>query len=296
MAKEDTVEQIIYADILFIVNFSMDFLALYIASKLLHNSCHFASLVMAAGVGAVYGVASLFLTGSGVLNALINTAVALLMCYIVFGAASILMLIRNTLCFYGISFLMGGVMTGIYNLANKGLCGRGIVINGDTASLVSDIPPVSFILIAAVSVLFSYLCSAVTSRLKARKKASVYIRIGKRDINITGLCDSGNLLTEPCGSLPCLICNLKSIEELLPQGIIPLFRDMKLGLLEYADPELAKRIRLVPMRSVGGSGIKPGIIPDEIKINGEAKRLCVVCDTENGDYAGTESIIPASVM
>ena len=296
MTKEDTVEQIIYADVLFIVNFSMDFLALYIASRLLHHSCHFASLIMAAGIGAVYGVASLFLSGSGVLNALINTAVALLMCYIVFGAASILILIRNTLCFYGISFLMGGVMTGVYNLANKGLCGRGIIINGDSAALVSDIPPLTFVVIAVVSVLFSYLCSAVTSRLKARKKASVYIRIGKRDINITGLCDSGNLLTEPYGSLPCLICNLSSIEELLPVGVVPLFRDMKLGLLEYTDPELAKRIRLVPMRSVGGSGIKPGIIPDEIKINGEAKRLCVVCDAENEDFGGAESIVPASIL
>ena len=289
-------EQIIYADILFIVNFSMDFLALYIASKLLHRNCYFISLIMSAGIGALYGVASLFLQGNAILNALINTAVALLMCYIVFGAASILMLIRNTLCFYGISFLMGGAMTGVYNLANKGLCGRGIVINGNSAALASDIPPLSFIIIAAVSVLFSYLCSAVTSRLKARKKASVYIRIGKRDINLTGLCDSGNLLLEPCGSLPCLICNIKSIEGLLPQGVLPLFRDMKLGLLEYADQELAKRIRLVPIRSVGGSGIMPGIIPDEIKINGEAKRLCVVCDTENGDYGGAESIIPASIL
>ncbi|MBQ4601309.1 MAG: sigma-E processing peptidase SpoIIGA [Clostridia bacterium] len=289
-------EQIIYADILFIVNFSMDFLALYIASKLLHNNCHFASLIMSAGIGAVYGVASLFLSGSGMLNALINTAVALLMCYIVFGSASILYLIRNTLCFYGISFLMGGVMTGVYNLANKGITGRGIVINGDSASLVSEIPPLTLIIIAVASVVFSYVCSAVTTRLRAKKKASVYIRIGNKDVNMTGLCDSGNLLLEPAGSLPCLICNLKSIEKLLPVGVIPLFRDMKLGLLEYTDPALAKKIRLVPMRSVGGSGIRPGIIPDEIRINGEPKRLCIVCDSENDSYGGTEAIIPTSVL
>lgn len=289
-------EQIIYADILFIVNFSMDFLALYIASRLLHNNCHFASLVMSAGIGAVYGVASLFLSGSGVLNLLINTAVALLMCYIVFGAVSILVLIRNTLCFYGISFLMGGVMTGVYNLANKGLVGRGIVINGESASLISDMPPLTFIIIAVTSVMFSCLCSALSAKLKSKKKASVYIRIGKRDISITGLCDSGNLLCEPAGSLPCLICNLKSIEALLPIGVIPLFRDMKIGLLEYADPELAKKIRLVPMKTVGGSGIKPGIIPDEIRINGEEKRLCVVCDSGSDGYGDTESIIPASVL
>ena len=289
-------EQIIYADILFIVNFSMDFLALYIASKLIHRSCHFAALVMSAGIGAVYGVASLFFSGNGIVNVLINTAVAVVMCYIVFGAASILMLIRNTLCFYGISFLMGGVMTGVYNLANKGLIGRGIVINGSQAALVSDISLWSFVIIAAVSVIFSYLCSALSEKMRSRKKASVYIRIGNRSVNISGLCDSGNLLCEPVGSLPCLICSYKAMKDLLPVGILPLFRDMKLGLLEYADLELAKRIRLVPMRSVGGSGIKPGIIPDEVKINGREKKLCIVCDNENESYGETESVIPASVM
>ncbi len=289
-------EQIIYADVLFIVNFSMDFLALYIASRLLHNSCHFASLIMSAGIGAVYGVVSLFLYGNGVVSTAINVAVALLMCYVVFGAVSFLYLVRNTLCFYGISFLMGGVMTGIYNLANKGLCGRGIVINGDAASIVSDIPPATFFVIAAASVIFSYLFSMVGARLRSRKTAEVYIRLGDNEINISGLCDSGNLLTEPAGSLPCLICSFKAIEPILPIGVIPLFRDMKVGLLEYTDAALAKRIRLVPMRTVGGSGIRPGIIPDEIRINGESKRLCVVCDTDNKSYADAEAIVPASVL
>lgn len=289
-------EQIIYGDILFIVNFSMDFLALYITSRLMHRDVSVFSLVMSAGIGALYGVASLFFTGNGILNALINTAVAVLMCYIVFGGRSLLLIVRNTLCFYGISFLMGGVMTGIYNLANKGLTGRGIVINGDPASISSDISPIAFIGIAAVSVVFSYLCSALTKKLRERKKASVYIRIGDKDITVSGLCDSGNLLCEPAGSLPCLICNFQVIEPLLPIGIIPFFRDKRLGLLQYADSETARRIRLVPMKSIGGSGILPGIIPDEIRINGEAKKLCVVCDTDSSAYDGAESVIPASVL
>ena len=289
-------EKIIYADVLFIINFSMDFLSLYIVSRILHKDTHVFSLVMAAAVGGAYGVAALFLTGNAVLSFLINTAVAILMCYIVFGAASMLMLIRNTLCFYGISFLMGGVMTGIYNLANKGLNGRGIVINGEHEELVSHIEPITFAIIAAVSVILSYICSGITSKLRSRKKATVYIRIGDREVCLTGLCDSGNLLTEPAGSLPCLICNYTALEPILPVGTLPLFRDMKLGLLEYADPQTVQRIRLVPMKSVGGSGIRPGIIPDEIKINGDPKKLCVVCDTENNSYADTESVIPASVM
>ena len=132
--------------------------------------------------------------------------------------------------------------------------------------------------------------------MKSQKTAKVYIRIGQKDITLTGLCDSGNLLCEPSGSLPCLICPFSVIEPILPIGLLPLFRDMKLGILEYADPQMSKKIRLVPMHSVGGSGLKAGIIPDEIRINGEIKRLCVVCDSESTDYADTQSIVPTSVL
>ncbi|MBR6514048.1 MAG: sigma-E processing peptidase SpoIIGA [Clostridia bacterium] len=289
-------EQIIYADILFIVNFSMDFLALYISSRILCRDASGFALVMSSGIGALYGVLSLFFSGNGVINVLISTAVAVVMCYITFGAASLLLLLRNTLCFYGISFLMGGIMTAVYNLANKGLTGRGIVINGDAASIVSDISPLTFGVIAAVSVIISYICSFITKKLRSRKKATVYIRLWDREITVTGLCDSGNLLCEPVASLPCVICNFKALEPLLPIGIVPLFRDRSLGLLQYASADTAKRIRLVPMKSIGGSGVLPGIIPDEIKINGEAKRLCIVCDTLNSSYDGTDSVIPASVL
>ena len=289
-------EQIVYGDILFIVNFSMDFLALYITSKLIHAKCHFAALIMSAGIGAIYGVAALFCSGAPLLNGVINTALALVMCFIVYGAPSLMLLIRNTLTFYGISFLMGGVMTGIFNLANRTLTGRGIVINGDLNTLYSGISPLSFVLIAVAAVVFSYICSAVMKRTADVKKAEVYIRIGKRDITLSGLCDSGNLLSEPIGSLPCLICTYESIKELLPVGLLPLFRDKNVGIMEYADPELVKKIRLIPMHVVGGTGIMVGIIPDEVKINGKAKELCVVCDPDTKEYRDTQSIIPTSVM
>ena len=49
-------DQIIYADILFAVNFSMDFLALYIMSFILKLSFSIKRGIIAAGIGAVYGV------------------------------------------------------------------------------------------------------------------------------------------------------------------------------------------------------------------------------------------------
>lgn len=289
-------EQIIYGDILFIVNFSMDFLALYITAKILHTEPHFAALIMSAGIGGIYGVVALFFAGNTVIDTFINIFVALLICFIVYGASTILLLIRNTVIFYGISFLIGGIMTVIFNFANKGLCGRGIVINGNSAALYGDISPLAFIFAALASVLFTYLCSAVTKRIHDRSKAELSITIDGKTATLNGLVDSGNLLCEPFGALPCVICSYDAIKDILPTGLLPLFRDKNVGLLEYADPKLAAKIRIIPMRSLGAEGIILGILPDEVKINGASKNVCIACDPDSNGYSDTASIIPMSIM
>ncbi len=289
-------EQIIYADVLFIVNFSMDFIALYITSKLIHNQVGIFTLIISSGIGGVYGVISLISSGNPILNALINAAIAFLMCFITFGIPSILILIRNTLTFYGISFLMGGAMTGIFYMTNKGVMGRGVVINGEPASIYSDISPLSIILSALGAVIFSYICSGVMKKIKGVKKARINVKFNGKETSFSGICDTGNLLLDPITSLPCLICSYDAFSPLIPMGLVPLFRDKNVSLLEYTDPTLVKRIRIIPMKGVGSSGILLGIIPDEITLNGVKKELCIACDPKTSSFAETESIIPASVI
>lgn len=289
-------EQIIYADVLFIVNFSMDFIALYITSKLIHHHISILALIFSAGIGGTYGVISVISSGNGIINALINLSIAALMCFIVFGSHSLLLLIRNTLTFYGISFLMGGAMTGIFYMTNKGALGRGVVINGEPNTIYSEISPISLILCAFAAVMFSYLCSLIMKKIKSVKKADITVRFNGKEITFTGICDTGNLLTDPISSLPCIICSFQKFKHLIPNTLIPLFRDKNVGLLEYIDPELSKKIRIIPMRGVGSSGILLGIIPDEAKLNGVKKELCIACDPEANSYGETEAIIPASVI
>lgn len=289
-------EQIIYGDILFIVNFSMDFLALYITSRLLHRDAHILALVTASGIGGVYGVVSLFTTGNRFIGIMINTAVALLLCFIVFGWNGIARLMRSTLVFYGVSFLMGGVMTALFNLANEGLKRRGVVINGDMNTLYSGISPVSFCLVGLVSVCFTYLYARLTKGAKAKKLTKLKISYKGKSVDIDGLCDSGNLLSEPIGSLPCVVCSFEAVKPIIPGGLIPFFREKNVGLLQFVDSEFAKKARIIPMHSVGGSGILCGFIPDGVWVNGEKKRLCIACDPSAENYADFDAIIPESVI
>ena len=77
--------QTLYADILFLINFSMDFLTLYVTAAILRRKTSVARLSVASAIGGLYGVASVFMQGILILNIFINLAVSYLMCVIVFS-------------------------------------------------------------------------------------------------------------------------------------------------------------------------------------------------------------------
>ena len=51
----------VYADLLFLINFSMDFLCLYFTARFLRRRMRLALITSAAIIGGIYSVASLFL-------------------------------------------------------------------------------------------------------------------------------------------------------------------------------------------------------------------------------------------
>ena len=54
----------IYGDVLFVINFCMDFLSLYISGKLMHMKMSRLRLIIAATIGGIYGVVAVaYLSG-----------------------------------------------------------------------------------------------------------------------------------------------------------------------------------------------------------------------------------------
>ena len=76
----------IYGDVLFIINFSMDFLSLYIVGRLLHFEMKAWRVMAGASVGAFYGVVSLLIDTYVILETAITVGVLILMCLVAFHA------------------------------------------------------------------------------------------------------------------------------------------------------------------------------------------------------------------
>ena len=288
--------EIVYGDILFIINFSMDFLSLYITSAVLHRKVNTLSLVLAAGLGAVYAVISLFVIGNEWMTLAINIGVSALMCYIVFGTDRLWGYVKALLLFYTVSFISGGGITALYNLVNSYRDTKKIYINGDIVSVTSGIPLSRFIILAAVSLGLSLICGRIFNR-KSKQKSTVVAAIYRDTvITFTALADSGNLLREPVSGMPVIVTSYDKLKQLLPEKLYPIFENHSTEDLYSIDFKFIRRVKIIPMTAVGHSGVLMGFVPDSIVVDGVNVEACIAADMSKHDFGGYESLIPAVLM
>ena len=77
-------EQTVYGDILFFVNFCMDFQCLFLTAKLLHRPFSLWRALLSSALGALYACIALFLPVGGVAAFCADLLVCLVMCGIMF--------------------------------------------------------------------------------------------------------------------------------------------------------------------------------------------------------------------
>lgn len=287
----ESMEQTVYGDILFIINFSMDFLSLYITSRFLHYKAKLLPLSFASAIGAAYAVAELFLSGKGILSILINLATALLMCYIVFGKVR---LHRFFLMFCAVSFLLGGCMTALYSLF-------GHISGGNSMSAaspeISGKLPIGIILpIAICSVLFSFIWERAISSKKNAARGEIEVVLGEKSVKLSALSDSGNLLTEPISGVPVILTGCSRLLDILPYETSRLISSGDLSSIASMQHDDAVRIKFIPSTSVGGEKLLIGFMPDYVVIDGVRKKACVAFENTRQKYDGAEALMPEMLV
>ena len=285
-------QEIIYGDILFIINFSMDFLSLFITAAVLHRKVSTPALILASGIGALYAVISLFADGNGWLTLIINIGISALMCYIVFNVS-----IKALILFYAVSFLSGGAMTALYNLINSYRGTQKIIINGSPASVMSDIPLSRFVILAVVSLILTVICGRIFNRTNKQKSAVITATYDNTVITFTSLVDSGNLLTEPVSGMPVIVTGYATLKQLLPRELHTVFENRDVDILYQLDFKLIRRVKVIPMTAVGHSGILMGFVPDSLVADGVNITACIAADVnDTGDFGGYDAVIPSALI
>ena len=276
---------VIYADVLFAVNFIMDYLALYVSGKVVGVRCRWGRIAAAALVGGLYGVSGVFVTAAEQRCAV---AVSLVMCRVAFGGKRLSVYVKTVVLFYAASMLFGGVMTFLYECAYR-LRETAFFSGGLTAGMFFALAGILFLVILAAGKIFSVHLH--------RKTARIRITLDEKEVELTMLCDTGNLLRDPYSGQPAILVGAKYLDKLL--GAEGMHR-----YPERAAPEeaLRRKLRFVPIKTAAGSGVLPTFSADRILVmeRGGAWRevqAVIASDTGNEHFGeGYEGLMNAALF
>ena len=293
--RGDTViERVIYGDVLMIINFSMDFLALYITAKIMHIRLKNRRITLSAILGAVYSLIILTFNKNSLLSGFISFAIAFLLTFTAYGKQKTRDYIKNTIVFYIVNFALGGGITAICNLLNMWQNKRDLMINGTFDVLYGDLPFGLLVILAIVCGIVSLISGKIIKKKAAQKECELEIHLNRIEIKIKALVDSGNLLKEPISGKPVIITAFEAVRKIIPVELIPLFKTKNTDCLE--NNIFFSRIRLIPTSTVTGQGILFALFPDRVSVDGKEVDVYIAINTGTDNFGGFSAIVPDEII
>ena len=153
-------QTVVYGDVLFLVDASIDFLVLTLVGCFFHLPRRALRILAAAILGGIYSVLSLFFSLSFFSALVLNIAVAAILCAVAYAPLPWRDFFKLVLAFYAVAVLLGGAVSALFSaLADffdtDGAVG--VAVDGKAALV--------FLLYAAVSALLIFGTGHILSRI-----------------------------------------------------------------------------------------------------------------------------------
>lgn len=282
--------QVLYIDVYFFLNFTIDILAAFFSTKLLRISTSLWRLAVIGGVGAAFAIFDV-LSGDGILHRLL-----IALCFLILSAVlvskriSLFRRIKYLIAFYITSAIFGGVVQYAYSLLDRYF--------DELLSYITSADSNRGALIFALIILFSIgvlrIFIMLFSGSSNSKSVSIKVKIGEVEAVSDALVDSGNLVKDPMSMCPVIFIKESLASDILPREVV------ELENIDRLENSFKKRIRLVPVTREGKTHVMTGLRPDEIVImsNGEQEIVdaTLVIDKDGGSYGGFECLVPSCIV
>ena len=263
--------QTVYADVLFLINFSMDFLVLYLCAKLSRRRINCVRYAVAAAIGGAYGVVTLFLPQNGMTVMICDTLSLILICAVAFYSKKNALrdFIGRCALFAGVSAILGGIMSALYSLLNRSGLAMLEPDGGD------DISVWIFALIAVLGSVAAVAGGRRMKRFASSKQSSVEIGYEEKTIRLRAMTDTGNLLSDPLSGRGVAICELEAVRDIFPRELIEFWQQGDITSISALPQNYALKLRYVPAKgALGTSGtMLVAIAPDSFKVIGDGKTI-----------------------
>jgi stage II sporulation protein GA (sporulation sigma-E factor processing peptidase) len=281
--------EVLYVDVYFLINFTVDAIAVTLAAKLLHIKSGVVRIVGISAIGSSVAVADAILPLPNFARAMLGVFFIVSLAIIIARDISYLRRFKAIIVFLCFEMLLGGIVNYGYNILDRYVGEVGEYFSAGTANRKALLFSILILLAIGVLKLFIMLFSEQT-RVKSTR---ISIKMGASEIECDALVDSGNLVKDPLNMNPVLFVKRHVAEKLFPREIVELTE------LDNLDVALQKRIRLIPVTRGGETHVMTGFLPDSVKCTErgeESLSITLAIDREDGTYGGYDALLPASVL
>lgn len=255
----------IYLDVIWLLNFFTDYLLLMLTGILLKRKIKKVRIVIGSAVASLYVLFIFSPYATIFYHPVVKFIFSLLIVYIAFRFKRFSYFFQNVAMFYFVAFMIGGGLFGIRFFLQS----ESQLLNGIASLQFSGFgDPISWLFVVISFPLLWYFSRERLTAIEYRtityeQLANVEVYIDGEIIQLKGLIDSGNLLTDPFTKAPVMIMDITKINSSLQLDEL---HSNTLSSIESQHPWYS-RVRLIPFRSVGQEHqMLVAIRPDRIKI------------------------------
>ena len=249
---------IVYVDILFLLNFFVNTITIYISFILTRRDLKLWRLILSAAFLSLYACIIFFPKISFIYSVFGKTFALGTACLMAYPTKSLLMLAKNTLVLFLSTAVLGGIVFALIFATNFGTAVKSAVSNGEFYLNIDA----STLLISIILAYFSvYIIAEIKKAAQIRSHQIFDIKITFQDaeIIIKGFLDTGCTLCEPLSNTPAVIVNQSVADKL------------------FINQNIINKCRVIPYSTIDNQkGFLSGIFPDRVEINGVEIKKCII--------------------
>ena len=250
---------VVYGDLLFMINFSMDFLCFYFSCLLTHRKLPNLRAIIASSIGGIYSVAVLFVKAKQPIAFFVDILVLFLMCATVYcgRGMSLKTVLKMTAIYFLVSSLLGGVMTALYSFLNR------FDSIFDNLTVENDLQIWLFMLLAIGGSALTVYGGKIFRSGASKRTVELEILHRGRTARIRALVDSGNLAVEPISGKSAVIVGVEALEGVLDGEV---YSSIVSGDVYSLPLSVASKIRYIPTCAISGEALLPAMRFESVRI------------------------------
>lgn len=234
----------VYADILMLVNFVVDYFLISIACRFLHTKPRLWRILLSALTGGIFSL-YIFLPQTNIaIELIVHILMCGVLCLIAIGFKSLKTFLRNIAVFFCVNFAYSGAMIAVWLIFKP----HGMVINNSVVYF--NISPIFLILFSVIGYFGIILIRKFFKKpFEANCYCDVTVFCANKKLALRGLVDTGNCLSDVFGTSQIFITEKNIIKLILGD--------------EISNPT---RFRFVPCSTISGEQLLCGYRIDRAEI------------------------------